>query len=87
MFNFFKSCSSFLTSYYELGYKRAIKREQEEIEDFFMVLAFSEMMGVPNPYEFYMLELIPELMPKFHQWHKKAGFEKSPFDYFPCVCC
>lgn len=79
--------NALLQNYYALSYKRVIKKEQDELEAFFMLLAFSEMMGIANPYEFYMLELIPDLMPKFHQWHKKVGFEKSPFDFFPCVCC
>lgn len=85
--NFWSKCNSFLKNYYEVSYKRTIKKEQEDLEACFMLLAFSEMMGIANPYEFYMLELIPDLMPKFHQWHKKAGFEKSPFDFFPCACC
>lgn len=82
-----KHFATLLDSYYALGYKRVIQKEYDEIEDFFMILTFSEIMGVSNPYEFYMLELIPDLMPKFHQWHTKCGLEKSPFDYFPCSCC
>ncbi|MCE3047347.1 cory-CC-star protein [Helicobacter kayseriensis] len=87
MRNIYSPISKFLKDYYEVGYKRALKKEQEEIEALLMLLAFSEMMGIANPYEFHMLELIPDLMPKFHQWHKKIGFEKSPFDFFPCACC
>lgn len=80
-------CNSLLQAYYEVSYKLSIKKEQDDLESLFMLLAFSETMGIANPYEFYMLEFIPDLMPKFHQWHKKIGFEKSPFDFFPCVCC
>lgn len=76
-----------LEAYYASGHRGAVARSKREIDDFFMMITFSEMMGIPNPYEFYTLELLPELMPKFHAWHQRVGLNESPFENFPCACC
>ena len=62
-----------LEEYYASSYRGVLTKEEREIDDFFMIITFSEMMGIPNPYELYTLELLPELMPKFHAWHQKMG--------------
>ncbi|MDE7316994.1 MAG: DNA helicase [Helicobacter sp.] len=76
-----------LEQFYFSKYLPALKRDKREIDDFFMIITFSEMMGIPNPFAFYTLEMLPELMQHFHSWHKRMGMERSPFDSFPCVCC
>lgn len=87
MKNKITSFINFLEDYYTSSYRGILHKEKKEIDDFFMIITFSEMMGIPNPYEFYTAEIMVDLMPKFHEWHKKAGLDKSPFDNFPCVCC
>lgn len=82
-----RALSSSLERLYFSKYGSAIKKEQREIDDFFMIITFSEMMGIENPLMFYTLELLPELMPRFHQWHQRMGLERSCFDNFPCTCC
>ncbi len=72
---------------YFTKYGSSIKREQREIDDFFMIITFSEIMGIENPFSFYTLEMLIDLMPKFHEWHKRMGMEYSHFDSFPCMCC
>ncbi|MGP1450387.1 MAG: cory-CC-star protein [Wolinella sp.] len=83
----FVALSKGLEEYYASSYRGVLAKSQREIDDFFMIITFSEMMGIPNPYELYTLELLPELMPKFHAWHKRVGFNESPFENFPCACC
>lgn len=68
-------------------YGAGVRRQKQEIDDFFMILAFSEIMGIENPFAFYTLEILTDLMPNFHQWHKKMGMQRSCFDSFPCACC
>ncbi|MCH5322613.1 MAG: DNA helicase [Helicobacter sp.] len=83
----FRAISKGIEEFYFSKYRGVLKRQKREIDDFFMIITFSEMMGIPNPFEFYTLEMLPELMPKFHQWHKRMGLEYSVFDNFPCTCC
>ena len=76
-----------IEEYYESSYRGALNREKKQIDDFFMMILFSEMMGIPNPYEFYTLEIMLDFMPSFHKWHKSVGLNESPFENLPCFCC
>ncbi len=69
---------------YNAPYRGAVARAKREQDDLFMLLIFSEMMGVPNPATYYTLELQPILMERFHQWHRRMGMEHSPLDEFRC---
>ncbi len=79
--------SNELERFYVGMHKSAIMKENAEIDDFFMIIAFSEIYGIENPYSLYTLELLPALMPKFHRWHQKVGLKHSFFENFPCSCC
>ncbi|WP_348679231.1 cory-CC-star protein [Alcanivorax profundi] len=72
------------TLYYNAPYRAAIARAKRDEEDLFMLLVFSEMMGIPNPAVWSTLELQPLLMDRFHQWHTRMGMERSPLDHFRC---
>ena len=72
------------TLYYNAPYRAAIARAKRDEEDMFMLLVFSEMMGIPNPAVWSTLELQPLLMDRFHQWHTRMGMERSPLDHFRC---
>ena len=76
-----------IEEYYESSYRGVLNREKKQIDDFFMIILFSEMMGIPNPYEFYTLEIMIDFMPNFHKWHKSVGLNESPFENLPCFCC
>ncbi len=71
-------------TYYNSPYRAAIARAKREEDDLFMLLVFSEMMGVPNPASWYTLELQPLLIQRFHDWHVRMGMERSPLDHFRC---
>jgi len=72
---------------YRRSFASSIKRENSEIDDFFMLICFSEIFGLENPYSLYTLEMLPVLMPKFHDWHQNLGIKHSFFENFPCTCC
>jgi hypothetical protein len=74
----------FLEEFYFGRYRGAIARARRDEEDLFMLLVFSEMMGVPNPAAYYTLELQPLLLERFHEWHRRMGMERSPLDHFRC---
>ena len=73
-----------LSEFYNAPYRGAVARAKREQDDLFMLLIFSEMMGVPNPATYYTLELQPILLERFHEWHTRMGMEHSPLDEFKC---
>ena len=42
------------------------------------------MLGVPSPVSFYTLELLPDLIEGFHEWHLRLGLEQAPEGGFRC---
>ncbi len=72
------------SEFYNAPYRGVVARAKREQDDLFMLLIFSEMMGVPNPATYYTLELQPVLMERFHEWHQRMGMEHSPLDEFRC---
>jgi hypothetical protein len=65
-------------------YGRAVQREYLHQRDAFLLLSFSDMLGIPNPVQFYTLELYPELLEEFHQWHLRMGMEHAPEGGWRC---
>ena len=63
-------------------YRSAVARERRDREDLFLLLCFSDMLGIPNPVNYYTLELLPHVMERFHQWHLRQGMERSPLEGF-----
>lgn len=79
-----KTVNEMGTLYYNVPYRAAIARAKRDEDDVFMMLVFSEMMGIPNPAAWYTLELQPLLMERFHEWHVRMGMPRSPLDQFRC---
>ena len=73
-----------LREFYVAPHRGALARAKRENDDLFMLLVFSEMMGVPNPASYHCLELLPIMYEQFHDWHKRMGMDKSPLDSFRC---
>ncbi len=67
-----------------VGFDAAVERELAAGDDLFMVLAFGESMGLPNPAAWHTLELYPYLLEAFHEWHLRAGMDHSPLDHVRC---
>ena len=65
-------------------FRGAVARAKRQEDDLFMLLVFSEMVGVPNPASYYTLELQPLLYQDFHEWHKRMGMDHSPLEWFSC---
>lgn len=80
----FHQASYYAEEAYNAPYRSAIARARREQDDLFMLLIFSEMMGIPNPASYYTLELQPLLLERFHDWHQRMGMEHSPLDNFRC---
>lgn len=69
---------------YVAPYRAEIQREYLRQRDLFLLAGLSDLLGVPNPTQFYILELYPELIEGFHQWHLRMGLERPPEGGFRC---
>ncbi|MEI3598067.1 cory-CC-star protein [Oceanobacillus sp. SE10311] len=67
-----------------MPHRTEIARELREEDDIFLLLLYSEMIGIPNPVYYYTLELYPYMIEKFHEWHLRMGMEKSPLSGIRC---
>lgn len=67
-----------------IPHRTEIARELRDEDDLFILLLYSDMLGIPNPAFYYTLELYPYILEKFHEWHLRMGMEKSPFDGIRC---
>ena len=76
--------STLLSEFYVSPYRGAVARARRDQDDLFMLLVYSDLMGVPNPASYYTLELQPILMERFHEWHTRMGIEHSPLDGLKC---
>jgi len=69
---------------YFAPYRSAIHREYLKQRDLFFLVGFADLLGVPNPTAFYTLELYPELIEQFHEWHVRMGMPQAPDGGFRC---
>lgn len=84
MFNQMKKLLQFYEDVISLPHKAEIARELRDEDDLFLLLLYSEMIGIPNPVYYYTLELYPYMLEDFHDWHLRMGMEKSPLSGFRC---
>ena len=73
-----------LGEFYAAPYRRTLARAQRDEDDLFMLMVFSESLGVPNPATYYTLELLPEMLDRYHDWHRRMGLPHSPLDGLRC---
>ncbi|WP_313817161.1 cory-CC-star protein [Citricoccus sp.] len=73
-----------LQDYYAGPYRSTFARAQRDEEDLFMMMVFSDALGVPNPASYYTVELLPVVYDRFHEWHRRMGMERSPLDSLSC---
>lgn len=73
-----------LGEFYAAPYRRTFARARRDEDDLFMLLVYSEALGLPNPATWYTLELMPVLYERFHDWHRRMGMERSPLDHVGC---
>ncbi len=69
---------------YIAPYRSQIQRAYLHERDMFLLIGFCDLLGVPNPVAFYTLELYPELIEQFHQWHLRMGMPNAPEGGFRC---
>lgn len=84
MFTQMKKLIQFYEAVLSLPHQGEIARELRQEDDLFLLLLYSEMLGIPNPVYYYTLELYPYILEDFHEWHLRMGMENSPLSVFRC---
>ena len=69
---------------YFVPYRSAIHREFVRQRDILFVIGCSNLLGVPSPVQFYTLELLPEVLDQYHEWHRRMGMDEAPEGGFRC---
>jgi hypothetical protein len=69
---------------YTAPYRAQIRREYQAERDLLFLAGCSDMLGIPNPVMFYSLELYPELLEQWHDWHRRLGMPQAPEGGFRC---
>ncbi len=65
-------------------WRAGVAREARREEDVLVALLFLEALGVQGPADYFALELYPDLIEAFHDWHQRMGMETFPE---AGVCC
>lgn len=73
-----------LQEFYAAPHRAALARARRDEDDLFMLLVYSEAMGVASPVSWYTLELLPVVQDRFHEWHRRMGMDRSPLEHFRC---
>ncbi|MGM0634024.1 MAG: cory-CC-star protein [Pseudomonadota bacterium] len=82
--DWFRRVEAGMREFYVAPYRQSFARARREEDDLFMLMVFSETLGVPNPAAYYTLELLPVVYDRFHDWHRRMGMERSPLDHVQC---
>lgn len=54
-------------------WRAGLQREATRQQDLLMAMAFLEALGIENPAGYTTLELYPEFIARFHEWHRRMG--------------
>lgn len=65
-------------------WRAGLEREARRQRDLLVTLVFAEALGIENPATFHTLELYPELVSAYHDWHLRQGMDHSEM---PGLCC
>ncbi len=84
VFDKLKQLIAYYEAVLELPHRSEIARELRDEDDLFLLMLYSEMLGIPNPVYYYTLELYPYMIEEFHDWHLRMGMDKSPLTGIRC---
>jgi D-alanyl-lipoteichoic acid acyltransferase DltB (MBOAT superfamily) len=72
---FFKGATDFKGRAYEM-----LESETKTEMDNFLLICFSDQLGMPLPISYYTLELLPYLVDEIEDWDKRMGKRKSVWE-------
>lgn len=56
-------------------WRSGLQREATRQQDLLLAMVFLEALGIENPAGYYTLDLYPEFVASFHEWHRRMGME------------
>lgn len=65
-------------------WRAGLEREANRQRDLLTTMVFLEALGVENPASYHALELYPDLVVAYHEWHRRQGMDHAPE---PGMCC
>ncbi|MFQ6069742.1 MAG: hypothetical protein ACE5LC_04370 [Candidatus Aminicenantales bacterium] len=64
--------SDFLDETFKESSTNIIRKEAFDINDNFLLLLFGDLLGLPNPFAYYALELLPFLADEIEGWERRV---------------
>ncbi len=84
LMNLWRSIRDVYDGIFLAPYRSAIRRAHRSERDLFLALVFADQLGIPHPVSFYTLELYPELIAQYHEWHVRMGMPRAPEGGYRC---
>jgi hypothetical protein len=72
----YRRVESLHDDYFVGRWRAGFSREAARQSDVMLALLFLDALGVDNPAGYWTLELYPEVVERFHQWHRRMGVER-----------
>ena len=71
------SISDFLNELYRDSTTKIIRKEAYDLNDSFLLLLFGDLLGLPTPFSYYALEILPLLADEIEGWERRILGRKS----------
>ncbi|KXB06302.1 hypothetical protein AKJ53_00710 [candidate division MSBL1 archaeon SCGC-AAA382F02] len=73
-YGFLESLKEFFSA--SLDHEHIIRVEAYDKVDEFLLLCFSDALGIPNPYSYYMSELLPYVGEDLLKWERRMASDR-----------
>ena len=73
----FTTVSDFLDALFRDSATKIIRKEAFDLNDSFLLLLFGELLGLPNPFSYYALQLLPFLADEIEGWERRILGRRS----------
>jgi hypothetical protein len=64
---------------------RDVRRQRAELEQLFMLIVFGDMVGLPILPPYYVLRLLPYVVPTINRWKRSALRERDWTDLIDLI--
>ncbi|MEO0225288.1 MAG: hypothetical protein ABIL76_09395 [candidate division WOR-3 bacterium] len=71
----------YLKQFLYIRFKMPIVEEYEYYQEILLILAFLDYFGLENPLGIFSLDIYPDFIEVFHNWHQKMNLKNYNF---PC---
>jgi hypothetical protein len=71
----------YLKQFLYIKFKMPIVEEYQYYEEILLIMAFIDYFGLENPIGIFSLDIYPDVIEAFHNWHQKMNLKSYNF---PC---